>query len=304
MTTIRITATEQRQLLHPISGLQFRYSSIPLISSPDIQFVKLYEAFKLELVKPDGIPLFGVYKVIPFPNPAADCIENKVAFVATSYRGKLGYWKFGDENWNLLGDMNSQYDDIIEFKCQVYAVDRLGTVFWIDPSSLNLIQYSPLLINGGGGGRNRKSLVESCGDLYVVDRYLNRERNDSFEDSMVLYRNVKPEVRIRRRLGENKPKAIGFRVYKLDEELGRWLNVSSLGDRIFIVSMDCSFSISSSELVGGRGNCIYFTDDDDVGLIGDKVRVRVFVMEDGSIMKLKRFPEYSKIFLSPDIGLQ
>ncbi|KAJ6929724.1 LOW QUALITY PROTEIN: hypothetical protein NC652_013570 [Populus alba x Populus x berolinensis] len=54
---------------------------------------------------------------------------------------------------------------------QAYVVDRLGTVYWID-SSLNLIQYSPPLYGCG----SQKSLVESDGDFYVVDRFFDGER--------------------------------------------------------------------------------------------------------------------------------
>ncbi|XP_065855104.1 putative F-box protein At1g65770 [Euphorbia lathyris] len=291
LTEIRQTKTGKLQLLHPISGTQIRYSSIPLISSSDLHFVQLYEAFKLELANPDRIPLFGVHKVVPFPND--------VALLAIFVPGgKLGYWKYEDKNWKFLDHNNIDYDDIIEFKGQVYVVNRFGTIFWVNPLSLSLIQYSPVLVNGGGG---RKSLVESCGDLYLVDRYLDRKRNNNFEDFLIRFRNSSPLGRTRRK---NRPKAIDFKVYKLDEEIGRWLDVKCLGDKIFVLNMDCSFSISSSEFVGGKGNCIYFSDDDEVGLIGDLVGVRVFLMEDGSIKKVKLFPEYSKIFLSPNIGLQ
>ena len=75
------------------------------------------------------------------------------------HEGKLGYVKYGDENWTFVDDHNFYYDDITVYKGQPYVVDRLGTVSWID-SSMKLIQFSlPLPLCAFG---NQQHLVESC----------------------------------------------------------------------------------------------------------------------------------------------
>ncbi len=98
------------------------------------------------------------------------------------------------------------------------------------------------------------------------------------------------------------PKAIAFRIHKLDEEWGTWVDVKSLGDRAFVLGVDCSFSISSTDFLGGKGNCVYFTDDDDVkgkGLKSDSIFL--FRLEDHIIEKVTTLPEYSDVFWPPKI---
>ena len=48
---------------------------------------------------------------------------------------KLGYVKYGDENWTLLDDLDFGYDDIIVYKGKPYVIDDLGMVSWIDSSN-------------------------------------------------------------------------------------------------------------------------------------------------------------------------
>ncbi|CAJ2662811.1 unnamed protein product [Trifolium pratense] len=45
-----------------------------------------------------------------------------------------------------------------------------------------------------------------------------------------------------------------FKVYKLDEEWGKWVDVKNLKDRAFILSKSCNFSVSTKELIGYQGN--------------------------------------------------
>ncbi|CAK7355610.1 unnamed protein product [Dovyalis caffra] len=93
------------------------------------------------------------------------------------------------------------------------------------------------------------------------------------------------------------------RVYKLDEEWGKWIDVKSLDDKVFVLGMDCSFSFSSREFNGGKGNCIYYVDNDDyvdTGLSPESIHV--FHLEDRSIYKLAAIPEFSEIFWPPRNG--
>ena len=70
---------------------------------------------------------------------------------------------------------------------------------------------------------------------------------------------------------------VGFKVYKLDEEWGRWDLKESLGDRAFILGRDCSLSVSGRDFLGYRGNCICFTEEN---------QTHVFNLEDRSITDL------------------
>ncbi|KAJ9172598.1 hypothetical protein P3X46_015815 [Hevea brasiliensis] len=292
LTKIGETKLGKLKFFHPLSNSQVRYSPI-MLNLLDFRFFVLSKAFMLKSLS--GFYLFGINKVLLFPS-SARYSEHELSILAIYHEGKLGYWKYGDESWTLLDDKNFQYDDIIEYKGQFYVVDRWGTVSWID-SSLKLIQYSPPLFGCG----SQKNLVESCGDLYVVDRYLDGDRRTWNDYENLDVRRLSFSFR-RRRYRMCSPKAIAFRIHKLDEEWGTWVDVKSLGDRAFVLGVDCSFSISSTDFLGGKGNCVYFTDDDDVkgkGLKSDSIFL--FRLEDHIIEKVTTLPEYSDVFWPPKI---
>ena len=49
--------------------------------------------------------------------------------------------------------------------------------------------------------------------------------------------------------------AIDFRVYKMNEEIGEWVPLKSLGDRVILIGLDCVFSVSAKEFPGWRWWC-------------------------------------------------
>ncbi|KAG5623247.1 hypothetical protein H5410_008465 [Solanum commersonii] len=48
------------------------------------------------------------------------------------------------------------------------------------------------------------------------------------------------------------------KIYGLNMEEKVWIQVKSLGDRIFFAASDCSFSLSAQKFPEGKSNCIYF----------------------------------------------
>ena len=203
-----------------------------------------------------------VNKVVMFPSSAWTDADEYAVFMV-SEPGKLAFGIRGDEKWTLVavGDQSVEYDDIIVYKGQLYVVDRWGTVFRIECSSLELVPFSPPLCGLG----SQKHLMESCGALYVVDRYLQWDRR-RMRNHMTFYVRFKVFTR-----------TLDFKVYKLDEEGGKWDLLKSLGDRAFVLSTDCCFSVSAQEFVGCKGNCIYFIDEH---------QRRVFSLEDSSFADL------------------
>ncbi|KAI9098379.1 hypothetical protein K1719_025004 [Acacia pycnantha] len=165
-------------------------------------------------------------KVVGFPNFAWTLVEN-CKFFSVTKDGKLGCSKIGDDEWTLVDDKNFYYEDLIVHNGQLYVVDRWGTIFWIDcssSSSLKLVQFSPPLFALG----KKKYLVESCGSLYVVDMYVEGDPNNT--------RGTYYEV-------------FDLKVYKLDEEWGKWLDVKSLDGRVFVLSKDYGHDTSSPYVV-------------------------------------------------------
>ncbi|KAM1261513.1 hypothetical protein ACFX14_026745 [Malus domestica] len=187
-------------------------------------------------------------------------------------------------------------------KGRPYLVDKWGQIFCIDSSSLELVPFSPPI-----GLGHRKNLVECCGELCVVDRYLDHQGSNSREGGFdsVYYNFFQRYRRLRHRFYEaGQLKVVDFRVYKLledgDEGLGRrWVEVKSLGEQALFLTVDCCFSVLAAELEGCKGNCIYFTNSNDIGLaFRELVRPdgSVFSMEDHSIEGLGSSPLYSKMF--------
>ncbi|XP_031388071.1 F-box protein At2g26160-like [Punica granatum] len=166
--------------------------------------------------------------------------------IAITKDGNLCYWKQGQESWSNITDDRgeaSRYDDIILYKGQFYVVDNLGTVSWID-SSIRVVQFSPPMCGGG----NRKHLVESGGDIIVIDRY---NLQTTYPDN---YR------------GPRSDEAVNFKVYRLDQKWGKWEEVRNLGDVVFFLGTSCSFSVSVQDIDGCPGNCIYFVEGEMKGV--------------------------------------
>ncbi|KAI3420686.1 F-box domain-containing protein [Psidium guajava] len=259
------------RLLSPLSKQPINYKpgTFPnVLNTLDFRVTEIGKEYAVEV--DEGVNLRCVAKVALFPDSAwADAGE--CAVVGILEGGKLGHWRYGDEGWSVIEGQGCHFDDVMVYKGQFYAVDRLGTVSWIDPS-FQVVQFSPPMCGGG----DRKHLVESGGDLYVVDRYL---------DEVTRYRN-------NREVGFE---VVRFRVYRLDQEWGKWDEVRRLdGVALFLGDHSC-FSVSVEEFGGCVGNCIYFTElNDSCG-----AKVHVFCMEDQSIKRAVFLPDYFRILWPP-----
>ncbi|XP_059460910.1 F-box protein At2g26160-like [Corylus avellana] len=258
------------RFVNPVLDSRTRYTitrpkTLNLLNFRVVEYGKAYTLqFQLPINKRRYFPYPFVKKLVVFPNSAwtnADECSIFMIFVD----GKLGFAKPGDEKWTLVGE-SSNYDDVIVYKGQFYVVDKVGIVWWIECSSLKLVQFSPTLWGLG----SQKHLVESCGALYVVDKY-----NDIDDDK----------------------KVVGFKVYKLDEELGQWVLVKSLGDQVFVLGADCSFSVPAQEFSGYKGDSILFIDSGDVTL------VLVFSLKDHSIHELDSCNHFQRFWPPEQTGL-
>lgn len=217
--------------------MRYPSGSLPkVLNLLDFRFVELITQYSLTydgIVRGRSLLQSGkVLKVALFPNFAWTEVENCMVF-SVHEDGKLGVSKIGDDNWTLVDDKNFYYDDIIVHKGQLYVVDKWGTISWIDCSSMKLVQFSPPLCGLG----KKKHLVECGGSLYVVDMYFIGEPH-----------NPKGSYY----------EAVDVKVYKLDEEWGRWLDVKSLGDHAFVLGKDSNLSLSARDYNGCEENSVYF----------------------------------------------
>lgn len=157
----------------------------------------------------------------------------------------------------IMDEEVKHFSDILLHKGHIYALDLTGAIWWISLSELDIFQYGPStpLEYHEIDDCKDKRIVEYCGDLCIVHRFGKRFRG-------------------------NIERTIGFKVYKMDEELVEWVEVKSLGDKAFVMATDSCFSVLATEYYGCLENSIYFTDEEEEN------NVKVFKLSDGSITKM------------------
>ncbi|XP_024161660.1 F-box protein SKIP23 isoform X1 [Rosa chinensis] len=209
--------------------------------------------------------------------------------------GRLAMFKSVDKKWTIIHDMPSPYDDVMLFKGQFYAVDGTGRTVVVGLDSNN-----PSLAANPVYGGDKKFLVESRGELLVVDMYLSTDQEVDWDDD--------DEVSQVQLDGCIYERTVKFKVYKMDEAAQKLVQMKSLGDRVLFLGDDCTFSASASELSGCKGNCIYFTDNffytsgEEEGTFKGR-DIGVFDLDNGTIAPLSDYPESSKLFWPPPVWL-
>ncbi|KDP23689.1 hypothetical protein JCGZ_23522 [Jatropha curcas] len=155
---------------------------------------------------------------------------------------ELAWIRLGDERWTAMNEQD--YDDIINYKGQFYAVQGgSGKLIKIDVSSSKAMKVVvPNLLNGSCGCSSEKNLVESGGELLLLDRDMKGNK---------------------------------LRVYKANEEEGKWVEIKSLGDRTVVVKeWRWAFSVCARDLGGScKSNCVLYVGKDGF---------EMFNLDDGS----------------------
>ncbi|XP_057457123.1 F-box protein SKIP23-like [Lotus japonicus] len=200
--------------------------------------------------------------------------------------GKLALFRSGDESWRIIPDMPTPYDDVCVFNGRHFAVDGTGrtVVVGLD-SALDLVVVAEPVFGG-----DKKFLVESEGELLLVDKHMSSnwfcgggeaaddEENDGDDDNGEGVYRVGWE------------RAVSFDVYRLDQKEKRWVEVTSLGDRVLFLGGECAFSASASDLRVCKGNCVVFKD------LALECAIGVFPLDVGRISPLSNHPDYSRLF--------
>lgn len=271
----------EMRFLNPFTSFRIRDlsdKSPKFISLLKFRIIELTKGYALRYIRGFS-SIGGINKVIM----GSDRVDGSSIFLIYDH-GKLGFAQIDDKEITLVDDKILDYNDMVVHKGKVFVVDKWGTVSWVD-SSLRVIQSSPPLFGVVGV---RKHLVVSCGELYVMDRYI--ENKDENMQSPI----VNP-FRRRRRYDVGQTKTVDFKIYKLEEELGRLVEVKNLSDRAFILSVDCCLSVSAEEVEGVKENCIYFTEQLNLDLalrgIGNH-NVCVFSLEDCTIKNIDSSPGF------------
>ncbi|KAI7992660.1 F-box protein SKIP23 [Camellia lanceoleosa] len=210
--------------------------------------------------------------------------------------GRLAMLRVGDDSWTPIYTQHFVCDDVIVYKGNFYTVDRSGRAFVLDPN-MNLIEIAPPPTNENGK-KKKKHLVESIGDLLLVDKYFElHERN------VYYYKDGKERVK-----SSNREMVSEMRVYRLNEDEHRWVEVRSLEDQILFVGDDCSYSVSAREFPGCRGNRVVYEDRAVASQIEEEdelfdglwvYQIGVFNLGNGRVRSLATCPQLARIFWPP-----
>ncbi|KAK2363802.1 F-box protein [Trifolium repens] len=232
-----------------------RLSSDKIAQKVDLMNVRVVELFELYTLSHEydnfgGFePVSFVRKVILFSVKGRCMVfalyrnnKLKVSNIGEKKLTTLRHYN-GEENKNRVTMIsydcieNKPFNDIILYKGQLYVLDEIGTIFWINTLSLKLVQFSPKNSNCCDERQISmdKQLVEYDGNLYVVDI----DDGKYYRKGCLL-------------------KGVLVKVYKLDQEWGKWLDVKDLGDVSFVLGKDSNFALLAQDYHGCQRNCIYF----------------------------------------------
>lgn len=290
---IEENTTRTMHLLNPLSRIQIKPLPEDFPKVLDISNLRVFELgqeYVLHYVhfRPLGNSLgdagnLYMEKVV-FKN--LDSKSDDFALLTIHVSGKLAMFKSGDKRWSIVNDMPSPYDDVILFNDSFYAVDGTGRAV-----TIALCLDVSLVANPVFGG-DKKFLVESKGELLMVDKYLTMISVTDFSDEDY----YEPFDGI---MGE---RTVKFNVYKLDGGGQKWVEVKNLGDQVLFLGDDCTFSASAFDLSGCK-NCIFFTDnffnsDEEDNALRCR-DIAIYELESGKIVPLTDYPEYSKLFWPP-----
>ncbi|XP_045802640.1 F-box protein SKIP23-like [Trifolium pratense] len=174
------------------------------------------------------------------------------------------------------------YTDVCVFNGRLIAVDSTGRTVAVGPDlGLDLVAEAVF-------GGDTKILVESDGELLLVDKYLKPCMNGtvSFEGQGVY------EVR----MIESAARLV---VFRLDEKEKKWVELTNLGDRVLFLGEECAFSLSASDLGMENGNCVIFIDHVHHIYRSTELGISVFCLDKCQISPLSDFPCCSKLFWPP-----
>lgn len=181
----------------------------------------------------------------------------------------------------MVKDITSEFFEyVICFGEKFYAVSQNSAAVVVDPSLEMTLIASPISPDRCSHVQCIKNLVESLGELLLVERNPSRMKQRRFVP-------------------------VKFRVYKLNAVERKWVEMEGLDGRIFCVGdNNCCFSIPAGDFPGCQRSCIYFSDPCFTKCysnytLGRKFKIGAFNLEDGSLLPLPYNPGSCNIFLPP-----
>ncbi|XP_021762700.1 F-box protein SKIP23-like [Chenopodium quinoa] len=227
----------------------------------------------------NGFPLDN--RVVLFVNP--DCAKDDYTVVELSNVTALFVKSVMDGAAHHVSSWGRKLDDIISFKGKIYGVDRKGRVLSMGYKSLKMLKVVEEPLCEGSGSENKKRLVVSCDELYLVYTVWG-------------FKNTFPTT---------------FKVFKLNEEEKKWdkLEQGIGNDRILFVTFDGCFFAPAKDFPRWRGNCIvsrkkcfplYSSNRVvNIAMLKGVMGIVVYHFEGGDCRYLLEYPSYSDFLWPP-----
>ncbi|KAK2440310.1 F-box protein SKIP23 [Trifolium repens] len=251
------TSHDKTKLFHPL---------LTNTNSVAISFTQLLDFSKFSVLQLRTNFITNIPYIVPEKLVAITCHGKKPLVLGTWASISPPPHGNDDENvnWKLIPDISIKYGDLCLYNGVAYAVDNTGRTIMVRPDDDSGVQLVAEPLIGGG---NIKFLVESDGDLLLVDVYDSRLKIDLF---------------------------------KLNEKEKKWVKFTSLGDRVLFLGLVCSFSASASDLCVRKGNCVIFMDNIFKGCMYDPHVSRIFHLDQARVSPLSDYPEYFNLFSPPE----
>ncbi|CAE5985645.1 unnamed protein product [Arabidopsis arenosa] len=202
---------------------------------------------------------------------------------------KLAVFRSWDRAWTVINDyMPFRCQDLIMFDGRLFAIDYNGTTVVVDYSSFKLTLAANPLIGGG----DKKFLIESCDEMFLVDIEFCRNRPNEDPEITGGFYSYFYETTVNYK----------FKFFKLVEREKRWVEVEDLGDKMFFLGDDSTFSASAADIIplcAGTGSSVFFYTHEESLFVMDDRNLGVFDFRSGKIELVNKLPEYAKLFWPP-----
>ncbi|KAM7461108.1 hypothetical protein LguiA_029229 [Lonicera macranthoides] len=241
---------------------------------------------KLQTIDSHFVSKSLTWKVVLSSTPYDD---NCTVVAIYGHSERLAYCKCNDKKWRPInvGEYGIGVLDVIFHKGKLHAINDVGDLLvfeniGVDSDIKATEEAVPMRAT-------QTAYLTECfgGELIVVKRY--------FDFSRIIIHDPKNPL----------PRTNGFEVYKLDSINSSWVKVQNIGDDILFLGLNSSLRISSHDLLGQKGNCIYFTDytfsfDINKGQEEDS-DVGVFNLEDGTFRSMPGFECHPRFLWPPPL---
>ncbi|KAL4303576.1 hypothetical protein GQ457_10G024880 [Hibiscus cannabinus] len=187
----------------------------------------------------------------------------------------LAFLRSGEKDWTLL-EAADDVRDIVSFNGKFYAIEQKGRTMVID-QSLNVS-----FLEHVGSSSSIMFLVKCVDNLLAVEMIFDTDaENTSSYGTLV------------------REKAVGFKVFKMNEEEQRWDEMESLRDQILFLGFHQAISAPAFEFGWGRGNLIFFSECVPGHDTSEDRLMFVFDLETGTASPLENCPAYCNLFWPP-----